>query len=185
VLDWLQGNEKAFDELYYRYYPRLFRLCLKITKSATTSEEITHDVFMKIWKNKSKTDPERSFQAYVFVIAKNEICRHARRKARQPASSVLSANGSVLNDDRTEQDLFFTDYMRLYKSLLDALPSKKKQIFILHRHEKLSYREIADKMQLSVKTVEFHMHDCLQWFRKGLRLHTDLVLGVLAVFCLL
>ncbi|HCF28170.1 MAG TPA: RNA polymerase sigma-70 factor, partial [Cyanobacteria bacterium UBA11049] len=63
------------------------------------------------------------------------------------------------------------------------LHPRKRQIFLMHRQEGLSYQEIADQLQLSKKTVEFHMNDCLNWFRHNFKLHTDIILvGVLALY---
>lgn len=188
ISDWQKGDEKAFDKLYYRYYPRLYGLVSKIIKSQASieevAEEIVHDVFMKVWKNRDKIDPKQSFQSYIFTITKNEICRYLRKQTSSPITSGSTVKESLTANNQTEQDLHFTDYIQFYHYLLNALPARKRQIFLLNRQEELSYREIAAQLKLSVKTVEFHMNDCLKWLRHNLRLHTD-ILFLCIVICYL
>ncbi|MDJ1498095.1 RNA polymerase sigma-70 factor [Cytophagaceae bacterium DM2B3-1] len=181
ISDWQQGDEKAFDKLYYRYHPRLFRLAFKITKSQSLTEEIVHDAFMKVWQNKDKIDPQRSFQAYIFTIIKNDIYRYLRKQTNSLVTVNFSSGGVTPNSNPTEHDLHFTDYFQLYQYALNTLPARKKEIFLLHRQEEMSYREIASQLQVSIKTVEFHMNDCFKWFRKNFRMYTDLVFLFLSI----
>ncbi|HCF28171.1 MAG TPA: hypothetical protein DEV81_13440, partial [Cyanobacteria bacterium UBA11049] len=105
ITEWQQGDEKAFNQIYRRYHPRLFLLTFKTIKSEAVAEEIVHDVFMRVWRSKSKIDTEQSFQAYIFAIAKNEIFRFLRKSSAPQEVPQTYLPASPQGSNQTEQDV--------------------------------------------------------------------------------
>lgn len=171
-VDWVfalkDGNLWAFNELFDRYGKRLHRFAVAYLKSTENAQEIVQEVFLKIWNNREEISPDKSFESYLFTIAKNGILNTIRKSKSEQAYlnfAKLNPGKNVLLDE----ELDFNELERAYKNAVDQLSPKRKEIFLLSRVHSLSNAEIAKKMNISVKTVENQMTSALAEVRKNLR----------------
>ena len=171
-VDWVfalkDGNLWAFNELFDRYGKRLHRFAVAYLKSTENAEEIVQEVFLKIWNNREEISPDKSFESYLFTIAKNGILNTIRKSKSEQAYlnfAKLNPGKNVLLDE----ELDFNELERAYKNAVDQLSPRRKEIFLLSRVHSLSNAEIAEKMNISVKTVENQMTSALAEVRKNLR----------------
>lgn len=163
-----EGNLKAFSELFDRYGKRIFRFSMGYLKSVENAEEIVQEVFLKIWNNRHELSAQKSFEAYLFTIAKNGILNSIRKSKSEQAYlnyAKLHPGKNILLDD----ELDFKELEKAYKSAVEQLSPRRKEIFLLSREQFLSNAEIADRMNISVKTVENQMTSALTEIRKKLR----------------
>ncbi len=162
------GNLLAFNELFDRYGKRLYRFSLGYLKSAEDAEEIVQEVFLKIWNNREELSAQKSFNSYLFTIAKNGILNTIRKSKSEQAYlnyAKLHPEKNILLDD----ELNFNELEKAYKSAIEQLSPRRKEIFLLSREQCLTNAEIAERMNISVKTVENQMTAVLSELRKNLR----------------
>lgn len=163
-----EGDMKAFSELFDRYAKRLYHFAIGYLKSVEESEEIVQDVFLKIWNNREEISLLKSFEAYLFTIAKNGILNTIRKSKSEQAYlnyAKLHPGKNILFDE----ELDFKELEIAYKQSIDKLSPKRKEIYLLSRELLLSNAEIAEKMNISVKTVENQMTSAISEIRKNLR----------------
>ena len=170
---WKGGDDKAFDEIYHQYHPRLYGFTLRMVKSREVAEELVQDVFMKVWNNRQQTDEDRCFQSYVYTLTKHHLFNHLRKQQPRTVRLQETLLSPMNAHNETEQGLINADYEAFYQRALATLPPQKRQIFELNRHHGMSYQEIARTMRIYDKTIEFHMRGCLKMFRQYLRTHAD------------
>lgn len=162
------GNLWAYNELFDRYGKRLHRFAIAYLKSTENAEEIVQDVFLKIWNNRKDLSPDKSFESYLFTIAKNGILNTIRKSKSEQAYlnfAILHPGKDVLLDE----ELDFNELERAYSNAVDQLSPRRKEIFLLSRVHSLSNAEIAERMNISSKTVENQMTSALAEIRKNLR----------------
>lgn len=168
VLAIKDGDLRAFNELFDRYGKRLYHFSIGYLKSASDAEEIVQEVFLKIWNNREELSAQKSFESYLFTIAKNSILNTIRKSKSEQAYlsyAKLHPGKNVLLDD----ELNFRELEEAYKEAVEQLSPRRKEIFMLNREQSLSNVEIAEKMNVSVKTVENQMTSALSEIRKNLR----------------
>lgn len=163
-----QDNKKALDELYQYYYPRLYGFSKGFLKVEDDIDDILQDVFVKIWLNRRKINNVKTFNSWIFTITKNAILTYFREKTRhnefESRLQQLATTEVVLNADVEYEDL-----KKQTDLIIDKLPEKRKEIFRLSREEGMSYKEISEKMGISIKTVEDHMLHSLRYLRDQLK----------------
>lgn len=162
------GNEKAYQELFRRYFSRLCSYTRKCIADAPASEELVMDVMLTIWQKKHLLNGDLPLFPYLFQSVKNRIIDHLR-KQNIPTVSLdyhcPEAASPLIADSR----LLHKELECIYKTGLEQLPPKKKLIFRMSREEGNSYQEIADKLRISKNTVENHMVAAIRLLRTHVR----------------
>lgn len=162
------SDQDAFDSLFRLYSPRVYRFSLGYLKSKVEAEEIVQDTFLKIWQSRSTLDPLQSFSGFLFTIAHNLILNRIRKLRRQAAMQDRLMAHVDASANTTEDSVMLRDLEQMRQNVLTELPLKRKMIFQLIREEELTYQQVADKLNISIKTVEAQMTEALKHFRKKL-----------------
>lgn len=161
------NNEKAFETLFHRYYGHLCVFASRILQDDISAEEIVQDFFVKLWEKRAVLNIETSVKNYFFRSVKN-LClnqiQHNKTKLRHKQSVLSDKTQQALDDNFYEIDL--AD--KIEESIL-ALPKKRQIIFRLSREDGLKYREIAEKLNVSIKTVETQMSLAIKILRDKLK----------------
>lgn len=168
---WLEslrvGSEDAFRELFDRYARKLFHFAQSYLKDSCEAEEIVQEVFIRIWSVREQLTDEKSFDSYIFTIAKNAILNTIRKSKSEEAFrtwAVMHPGQNVLLDD----ELDFNELQRAYRVSVEKLSPKRRVVFELSRDAGLSNAEIAGQLGISVKTVENQMTAAISEIRKHL-----------------
>ena len=176
-----QGQEAAFTEIYHRYWERLVATGYYYTRTKQAAEEIVNDVLMGLWLRRESL-VIRSLSAYLGTAVKFSVFKAmARKKRREEILAGHTTCGESHNE--TEQQLdarFLEEYVQ---GIVDQLPEKARLVFTYSREEDLSVREIAGKMNLSPKSVEYHMTKALKTIRDSIRKINFFFLTVLITVC--
>ncbi len=162
------GNEEAFQQIFEFYIKRVFRFIVGYVKDIEEAEDITQNVFIKIWGAKANIDIEKSFEGFIFTIAYRSVIDYFRyndTKLKHERIDLL-LNESIATDIKTDDLLNKHQLESLYDKALQILPPKRKEIFLLSRHNGLSNKQIAEKLGISVKTVENQMTSALSSLRE-------------------
>lgn len=164
VVALIQSDESAFKQLYYRYFETIFSYLWRQTRNEETAKELTQELFIKIWNHRENLDENKSFKAYLYRTASNLAIDHLRSKITR--QNIFS--DKVENEPAVEMDEFFEFRERLEKAL-KKMPKEQSKVFTLNRFEGLKYSEIAEVLQISVKTVEGRMTKVLKVLRGQLK----------------
>lgn len=147
-----EGDERAFTHLFDHYHQRLGMHIYRITKSEQIAEELVHDVFLKIWLNRELLTGIENFAVYLYVVSKNAAFNALKRTA---AENLRFTSLETVSEQVAE---FEDDYRYvLIDEAIDQLPPQQRQVYMLSRHERLSYSEIALQMGLSKETVKKYL----------------------------
>lgn len=173
------GDHHAFKILYERYAPKLYAFAKKYLQDGEASEEIVQEVFLRIWERRSYVDETGSFSAYVFQAAKNRIFNGFRKKINEQAylDHLLATEDSGQN--LTEIQVDYREVKFKAEAAIRAMPPKRQEIFRLSREAGLKNQEIADKLGISIKTVENQMGQALKFLREQLSDYNSLILLIL------
>ncbi|MGJ1432539.1 RNA polymerase sigma factor [Sphingobacterium spiritivorum] len=164
-----QDCQSSFALLFDRYWSLLFRTAFSYLKDKEQSEEITHDIFFNIW-NKRHQLQITSFPAYLHASARYHVYKYIRNKekSRLQFTDDLSAishdtNYNIAIDKLESEELDIT-----LRNILSKLPKRCQEIFIMSRFENLKNEEIAEKLQISQRTVENQITIALRHIREHL-----------------
>lgn len=152
------GDKHAFEKVYWDYSDDLYRLALKFLKDPQLADDAIQDLFIQLWVNRKKLDPEKSLKAFLFISLKNHVLNmkktYRRRIIRQ--FEYMDNNKSIT--DKTDDTIIQSDYLKIYNKGLKKLPLLKRQVYELKRVSRFSNDEIAARLGLSVNTVKSHYY---------------------------
>lgn len=166
-------SQQAFEILFRAFFRPLTAYAFRIVRDLPAAENIVQDVFLKLWQNRHEVIITTSIEHYLFRSVRNHSLNHLDKvKVR---SEYLRKELECENDDYQS---YFPEIGLLTKieKAIGALPEKRQAIFRLAREEGLKYREIADKLNLSIKTVEAQMTLALKQLRDSLKEYKHLML---------
>ena len=162
------SNEKAFEKLFHTYYGYLCSYASKIVQDDVAAEEIVQDFFVKLWEKREQIVIETSVKNYLFSSVKNSALNELKHNKIKDiyARSVLSGYRKNAGE---ASNFYEIDLAEKIEESIQSLPEKRREIFRLSREEGLKYREIAEKLTISVKTVETQMSLALRHLRDKLK----------------
>lgn len=154
-----EGDEYAFEQLFFEYFHDLCSYALQITSSRDQAKDIVQEVFYKLWKRRKSWVVHSSLKAYLFRSVRNEALNHIdAQQYRQEANEQYKRH--IKNGIKATAENFTAIDSRLLKKIweiVQELPKRRRSVFTLHRRHGLSYKEIAQVLEISRKTVENHM----------------------------
>jgi RNA polymerase sigma-70 factor (ECF subfamily) len=164
------GDEDAFSQLLKRFWNKVYTQALAYLKSAAIAQELTQDVFLRIWTNRSKLSEVDNFPGYLFIITKNEILTQLRKPSTHQVPPDETLEESLWKPD---QQLQYKESYTILLNGIEQLPPTRKQVFKMSRHEGLSYDAIAARLNISRNGVKDHIVKALLFLRTYARLHSD------------
>lgn len=163
-----QGDHHAFRVLYEKHAPRLFSFSKKYLQSNEDAEEIVHEVFLRLWEKRQNIDEHQSFSSYVIQAAKHRIYNSFRKKVNAQVYLDFHLLTNDVSKNFTELDVDFQDIKIRAEEAIKAMPPKRQEIFRMSRELGLKNKEIAEKLDISIKTVENQMGQALKYLRDAL-----------------
>jgi len=170
------GNMFAFDIIYKKYCKRLYKFGYSILKTQEETENLIQDVFLNLWENRHKVEKDSSVKSYVFTIAYNSAISILRKKARETTFIEYLKSLQVVNEEPSNVELEYNELTKKLDEIVQALPKRQKEVYRLHRVEGLKYNEIAERLGISVNTIENHMGRALKTIREKLRNYSLIVI---------
>ena len=162
------GDAEAFSRLYEKYHRTLYFFALKLSNNPHTAEELVQSVFVTIWEKRQSIDPAKSFSAFLFNIARNRFYDMLRKRLIEScyADDMLQQNHQFADD--LEKQMEDREINVIVNRLLQQIPERRREIFQMSRNENLSYKQIAEKLQISENTVDTQIRNALNFLRKEL-----------------
>ena len=168
-----QGDITAFEELHKKYYIFLCLIAEHIVRNPSDAQEIVSDVFVNIWNIREKIDITTSIKAYLVKAVHNTSVNYLERyKISNKLTDSLSNSDYKLlawDSDYPLGQLYEKEIMNILDQGISTLPDACREIFILSRNEDMKYRDIADKLGISVNTVKTQMKIALVHLRETLK----------------
>ena len=149
-----QDSQSAFREFYDMTYDRLFRIAYYYTHHEEWSQEIVLDVFMKLWEHRKQLLDVTNIEDYCFILVKNASLNYIEKEERRPTLSAEVLQEPADQDVSPEDTLISEELFARYVKALDRLPERCREVFILIREEKQTYAQVAEKLDISRKTVD-------------------------------
>ena len=171
-----KGNQMAFSEIYERYWESLLHAAAKVLKDKTAAQDAVQEVFIDIWRKRSSISIE-NVPAYFHKAIQYKVISQIR-KARLPLAKLDFVHHFLETND-TEEALHFNELTTILENAIDQLPDKCGTVFRMSRYEQLSNKEIAEKLDLSVRTVDNHIGNALKNLRYALKGAVGLVLTLI------
>lgn len=176
------GDEKAFDTLFLMYYSALCRFAWRYVKSEAIAEELVQELFTYLWENRIGWEPRTAggtIRGYLYKSIKHRAIDHLKHQevidryaeVWEPAEKYATID---IEDDLREEKL-----KKAIGRAIENLPEHGKMVFKLHRYDGLTYKEIAQVMDISVKTVENHMGRVFKILRQELSHFFPILLALL------
>lgn len=165
ILRLIGGDEDAFCELYATYKNRLIYFAMRFLKSREYAEDVFQDAFTVVWQSRRFINPDASFSSYLYTIMRNRILNQLRNAANEEKlkESILSQALDYTED--TKREVMLNDLKSLISHALQQLTPRQREIFEMSREAQLSHKEIADKLGISVNTVQEHISISLKLIR--------------------
>lgn len=179
IIQLKSGDQASFRILYMKYAPKLFAFSRRYLQSQEDSEEIVQEVFLRIWEKKYNIDENQSFSSYVIQAAKNRIFNGFRKRVNEQAYLDFLIYAENTYQNFTESDVDYQEIKDKTENAIKSMPPKRREIFRLSREAGLKNKEIAERLQISIKTVENQMGRALKYLREQLIDYQMLIILVL------
>ena len=173
-----QGDKKAFNALFRKYYPTLCAYAHRFV-DLVDAEEIVQDVMLWLWENREILLIESSLSQYLLkMIYHRALNRIAQKEVKYRADTLFyEKNQAMIYDVDFYQ---IEELTKLIHTAIAALPESYREAFIMHRFKDMSYKEIAELLNISTKTVDYRIQQALKLLRKELKEFLSLALIFLA-----
>lgn len=167
LLQVAEGSESAFRKLFYQYRPRLIAFVLGLSRKEQSAEDIVHDIFLDLWKNRERLPEIEHFSTYLFKAVQYKAHRQLQRRAKE-VLILAELRREEYGEIETEQQETLSlkavqDFLR--QSLAKLTPQQRK-IFVLSREKGLTHTQIAEKLGIQTQTVSNHLTDALRILRE-------------------
>lgn len=175
------GDEQAFKVLFQKYYSSLCLFARQFFSDRELAEETVQDMFVKIWEKRELLNIESSVKHYLFRSVRNHCLNQIQHEKikQQYASKVIESAHQEIDQDQYYLEV---DLLQRIEKSIDSLPPKRQEIFRLSREQGLKYKEIADTLNISVKTVEAQMGLALKYLRDELKDYNKHLITMLLIF---
>lgn len=162
----LSPDEKV-EVLFRSYYPALCKSLYRILKDVSLAEDIVQEVFLKVWDKRHTIELNEASQAYLYRSCYNTALNFL--KQQKTSGELGSLHETLSSGEDAESPLAYLETESIILESIEALPPQSRRVFSLSRFEMLSYKEIAARLDISVKSVEKHMSIALQRLRESLK----------------
>lgn len=174
-----KGDEIAFRSLFDRYHKRLYSFLFAMLKSREDVEEIVQETFLKIWESREQFLEGYPFDAWMFRIARNATLNYTRKKVNRTVVEKHLEFFADLSEGSADQYILFQETQSIIEAILNGLPPKRKEIFLLQKIEGLSRQEIAEKLGISIITVDHQLFKANKFVREEIRKYSLLMISIL------
>ena len=158
IYEYFKGDEKSLEILVARYLKVIYSFSYKNVGNEAEAEDITQEVFVKVWKNLKKFDQKKDFKPWIFQIAKNTAIDYLRKRKTVPFSNFENESGqNLLTDNLVEKSPNLVETIsdkRTMETILNNLDEKEQKIINLRHKEGFSFNQIAEFLKEPINTVK-------------------------------
>ena len=173
----IRGDTKAFDALFRMFYSRLVGFANSYLRDRDVAENIVQDAFLLLWERRETLSPDSNIKAWLLTVVKNNILNYIERLKRQ--TKIESIYAERINRelelrlfslrDCDPEYIFSEEVAEIIRKALNSLPERCREVITMSRFDELSNKEIAEKLNITVKGVEYHITNALKKLRLELK----------------
>jgi RNA polymerase sigma-70 factor (ECF subfamily) len=171
------GDEQAFRFVFDQYKTRVYYFILRLVRSEEVAEELTQDVFMRLWISRATLTEVDNPNSYLFVAARNRSLDHLRRRKNErvmiQSMERRMGDGAINN---TEEEVLYNETNRMLQEAVRLLPEQQRAVYRLSRLEGLSREEIAERLNISPNTVKNHLSSAIKTVKTYLEEHKAMII---------
>lgn len=168
------GDQKSFDLLFQKYYNSLCNYAYLYLKENAQTQELVADVYLKIWNNRQNIEIRTNLKSYFLRSTHNEVVSYLRKSRLKTVSLDQNIETIEEVDVSPETLLINQEICNQFAKMIGKLPKQAGVVFRLHKVEGLTYKQVAEVLELSLKTVENHMGRALKMMRSMYNSRPDL-----------
>lgn len=158
----------AFEQIFKTYYSDLCKFCVKYVRDEQVAEEVVQEVFINIWERRASLTITTSVKSYLFTAIRNRSFNYLKLQLPKEQKKVDLDGVGFIEEDSKEQQMIMDELKDYVHSAIESLPNKCRIIFNLSRNAGMTYKEIAEELDISVKTVENQIGLALKKLRENL-----------------
>lgn len=164
-----QSDKKAFTSLYELYWRKVYNFSRLYLYNQSVAEEVVQEVFVKIWEKRELIKENENFKGLLFIITRNLIFNRHKKNVNEEVYkiTVLSAMEESYDPEEEIEARSLSEYI---DKLIEELPPRRREIFNLSRRKHKSYKEIAEILHISEKTVENQISEAIRYLKKNVLL---------------
>jgi len=165
-----------FERLFKSHYSQLCSYANLFLNDPDAAEDVVQEVFFKLWKNREKLTINTTIKSYLFRAVRNGCMNVIDHISVREAYKIVNEEDIKDSEKNLINETVVSELEQRIKETIDQLPAERRKIFIMSRFDGLKYREIAEKLNISVKTVENQMYQALRFLREKLVDYLPLIL---------
>lgn len=165
ILGLKESSTAAYKQLFIKYHTIILKFLTKMLGDESTAQDIAQNIFLKVWLGRNKLDENKSIKTYLYVLAKNEALnniKHESRISQYDEGIQLKAPVGV------QEVMNFKETNEIVRRCVEHMPEQRKYVFMMSRMDNLSNKEISQKLNISVRTVEKHIELALKDLRRAI-----------------
>lgn len=174
-----QGSEEAFREIYERYHIQMYFIAKKYVKDPGLAEDAVQDIFVKLWTKRQHLDESKSIKGFLFTMLRNHVLNMIRDRKKEIISCSIVQNEKPPPKNLTDDELIYNEYQEIVKKGLDELSDRKREVFELKMMGGHTNSEIADMLEINVRTVKTHYYNSSKFMKVYLKSHADITIGLI------
>lgn len=162
-------DKRQFELLFNEHYSNMCAYANNFLKDLDAAEEVAQEVLYKLWTNRETTEITSSIQSYLFRAVRNSCLNVIKHVDIREGYKKYNERNIQIDEHAQEDEVIISEMEEHIAKAIDKLPVERKKIFILSRYDGLKYKEIAEKLSISIKTVENQMGSALKFLRNELK----------------
>lgn len=161
-------TKEEFEKLFHSFYSELCSYSNMFLKDLEASEEVVQETFVKLWENRKSLNIKSSFHSYLFRAVRNGCLNVIKHEKIKDNYKVHNENEIKNRSGSLDEEIDASELETKIRESIDLLPMRRRKAFIMSRYEGLKYKEIAEKLNISIKTVENQIGKALKFLKSEL-----------------
>lgn len=162
----IEGDPHALEKVYKETFSKVYGLCMTYVKDEDQAADLVQETYLKMWRGRKNISLELSLEQQLFVIAKNVVFDHFRKKATE--EKLLTVYHSDLHEE--SEPMYREQQIEEINRLIQKLPLKQRQVIEMAKFQGLTYEEIAKELNISKHTVSSHFSSAMKFLKSNLKL---------------
>lgn len=162
-------DSKSFERLYKSYWKKVFGIIFHYTQDEEIAEEISQDLFASVWERRKTLVIRTSIEQYLSRAAKLEAFQYLRTSVNQQRHIDCALQGHCNSINCTEEQVLFNQLKGSLVEFVEQLPCRCREVYQMSHEQGLSNKTIALQLEISEKTVEYHLHKAMGFLRENLQ----------------
>jgi len=163
-----KGDVLSFDSIFKKYNKKVYYFALSYLTNKEEAEDVVQEVFMNLWKYRDQINEYYVFSKYLFKITYNATCKKFRKQASDKKQLEEVLKNIILEDNSTNLEIEYNNLLETANLLIEKLPSRQKEIFLLSTKEQLTNEQISLQLNISKKTVDNYLTMAKTFLRKSI-----------------